>query len=136
MLRRGPEADVFPYCQQRTIGVIAYSPMASGTLSGKVTRESVAALPSDDPVWEMDHYREPQLSKLLDLIDTLREIGLAHHRTIGEVAVAWVLRLPAVTGAIVGLRCPAQVDAIVGAAELRLGDDEIARIEAHLDFQE
>lgn len=134
LLHRDPEAEVLPFCQQENIGVIAYSPMASGMVSGKITREFVAALPPNDPIWETDDYQEPRLSKLLALIDTLQEIGLAHQRTIGEVAVAWVLRLPAVTGAIAGFRRPAQVEAIVGAAELQLLDDEIALIESHLNF--
>ena len=134
LLYRDPESEILPFCHQQNIGVLAYSPMANGLLSGKINREFVASLSPDDPIWETDDYQEPRLSKLLALIDTLREIGLAHQRTIGEVAVAWVLRLPAVTGAIVGFRRPAHVDAIIGAAELQLRDDEIARIESHLDF--
>lgn len=134
LLHRDPEAEVLPFCQQQNIGVIAYSPMASGMVSGKITREFVASLPADDPIWETDDYQEPRLSKLLALIDTLREVGLAHQRTIGEVAVAWVLRSPVVTGAIAGFRRPAHVEAIVGAAELQLLDDEIALIESQLKF--
>ena len=134
LLYRDPESEILPFCHQQNICVLAYSPMANGLLSGKITREFVASLPADDPLREQDDYKEPRRSNLLNLIDTLQEIGIAHHLSIGEVAVAWVLRQPAVTGAIAGLRRPAHVDAIVGAAELQLCEDEIALIESRLDF--
>jgi aryl-alcohol dehydrogenase-like predicted oxidoreductase len=132
ILWRDPESEILPFCQQQNIGVIVYSPMANGLLSGKVTREYVASLPANDPVRERDDYKEPRISQILDLVGTLREIGQTHHRSIGEVAVAWVLRQSAVTGAISGLRRPVHVDAIVGAAELRLHEDEIALIDSHV----
>jgi len=130
LLDREPEIEILPFCQRQHIGVIAFSPMANGLLSGKVTREYMASLPANSALRGEDNYREPRISHILDLVDTLREIGLAHRRSIGEVATAWVLRHPAVTGAIAGLRRAAHVDAIAGAAELRLLDDEVAAIES------
>lgn len=134
MLVREPEIEILPFCQQQSIGVIAYSPMSGGLLSGKVTREYVASLPVNDPLRGEEDYKEPRLSNILGLIDTLQQIGLVHQRSIGEVATAWVLRQPAVTGAITGLRRPSHVDAIVGAANLYLHEDEIAKIESHLVY--
>jgi aryl-alcohol dehydrogenase-like predicted oxidoreductase len=129
MLNRGVEKEILPYCQQHNIGVINYSPMVSGLLTGAMTKERVAQLPQDD--WRRNNHRfqEPQLSRNLKLVELLREIGSAHGRSPGEVAIAWTLRQPAVTAAIVGARNAKQVDGIIGAATFRLNSDEIARIE-------
>ena len=110
--------------------MIAYAPMASGLLSGKMTRERVAALPRDDWRSHSEQFAEPQLSRSLYLVETLRDIGSRHGRTAGEVAIAWTLRRPEVTGAIVGARRPEQLDGVIGAGAFRLDDDEIAEIEA------
>src|SRR4051795_13177721 len=120
LLHRGIEAEVLPFCAWENIGVIAYSPMASGLLTGAMTRERVADLPADD--WRKRHpdFQEPRLSRNLKLVRLLRAIGRLHGRTPAEVAVAWVLHNPAVTGAIVGARRPGQVRGVVGAAQLRL----------------
>ena len=130
LLHRAIEHDVLPFCGANGIGVIVYSPMAAGLLSGKMTRERVAAFPADD--WRRNNadYQEPQLSRNLALVETLRAIGGRHGRQPGEVAIGWTLRHPAVNGAIVGFRRPIQVDDMIGAADLRLTDEEAAEIEA------
>jgi len=130
MLTRGIEAEVLPYCQAHDIGVIVYSPMASGLLSGTMTRERIAAFPGDD--WRRRHpeFQEPKLARNLQLVEQLRAIGRRHGRSPGEVAIAWTLRHPAVTAAIVGARRPSQVDGFIGAATFRLSADEIEEIEA------
>jgi aryl-alcohol dehydrogenase-like predicted oxidoreductase len=109
--------------------VIAYSPMASGLLAGAMTRERVAALPADD--WRKRHpdFQEPQLSRNLKLVRLLRAIGRLHGCTPAEVAIAWVLHNPAVTGAIVGARRSDQVRGVVGAADFRLSQREVAEIQ-------
>jgi aryl-alcohol dehydrogenase-like predicted oxidoreductase len=132
MLRRGIESEVLPFCQANGIGVIAYSPMVSGLLSGAMTRERAASLPADDWRRRNAEFQEPRLTRNLQLVELLREIGERHGRSPGEVAIAWALRHPAVTGAIVGGRSAEQVDGVVGAADLRLGDEEAGRIEAFL----
>ena len=103
------EAEVLPFCARENIGVIAYSPMASGLLTGAMTAERIAVLPADD--WRKRHpdFREPQLHRNLLLVRLLRAVGRLHGRTPAEAAVAWVLHNPAVTGAIVGARRPDQV---------------------------
>src|SRR3984893_6124263 len=130
LLHREIEAEALPFCARENIGVLAYSPMASGLLTGAMTRERVAGLPADD--WRKRHpdFQEPQLSRNLKLVSLLRTIGKRRGYTPAEVAVAWVLRNPAVTGAIVGARRPDQVRGVVGAAEFRLSPREIAEIEA------
>ena len=133
MLNRGIEEEILPYCAQHDLGVIVYSPMRSGLLTGKMTRERVQNLPSDDWRRENSDFQEPRLSRNLKLVELLEQIGKEHGRSPAEVAIAWTLRHPAVTAAIVGGRRPDQVDGIIGAAEFRLGDDELERIEAFLD---
>ena len=132
MLNRAAEQEILPYCERHNIGVINYSPMVSGLLTGAMTAERVANLPSDD--WRRNNarFQEPQLSRNLKLVELLREIGNVHGRSPGEVAIAWTLRLSAVTAAIVGARSAKQVDGIVGAATFRLQPEEIARIEDFL----
>ena len=117
-----------PYCGSHDIGVLVYSPMKSGLLTGKMTRERVAAMPEDDFRQRTPHFQEPKLSRNLELVELLRAIGARHGRTPGEVALAWTLRLPVVTAAIVGLRSPDQVDGVIGAAGFRLSDEEINEI--------
>jgi len=130
ILRRGIESEVLPYCQAHRIGVIVYSPMQSGLLSGRMTRERVAAMPKDDFRHATPEYQEPRLSRNLAFADLLAAVGRRHGRSAGEVAIAWTLRHPGVTGAIVGFRRPAQVEGLIGAAVFRLTDGEIAEIEA------
>jgi len=128
LLHREIEAEILPFVAQEQIGVVAYSPMASGLLTGAMTRERIAALPADD--WRKVHsdFLEPRLSRNLALVKLLRAIGERHGRSPGEVAVAWVLRNPVVTGAIVGARRPGQARGISGAADFRLNLGELAEI--------
>jgi aryl-alcohol dehydrogenase-like predicted oxidoreductase len=133
MLRREVEQEILPYCRENYIGVIVYSPMRSGLLTGKMTPERVQNLPSDDWRRNDPDFQEPRLSKNLKLVALLEEIGAEHGSSPGEVAIAWTLRHPAVTAAIVGGRRPDQVDGIIGAAELRLSDEELDRIEGLLE---
>jgi aryl-alcohol dehydrogenase-like predicted oxidoreductase len=130
LLHREVEEEILPFAAQENIGVIAYSPMASGLLTGGMTRERIGGLPADD--WRKRHpdFQEPRLSNNLKMVKLLRAIGRLHGRTPAEVAVAWVLHNPAVTGAIVGARRPEQVRGVVGAAEFRLTPREVAEIEA------
>jgi aryl-alcohol dehydrogenase-like predicted oxidoreductase len=133
MLKRGIEDEILPYCQEKDIGVIAYSPMRSGLLTGKMSPERVANLPADDWRRNSSDFQEPRLSRNLELVSLLEEIGVEHGRSPGEVAIAWTLRHQAVTAAIVGGRRPDQVDGIIGAAELRLSEDELDRIQSFLN---
>jgi aryl-alcohol dehydrogenase-like predicted oxidoreductase len=133
LLNRGIEEEILPYCAEQDIGVIVYSPMRSGLLTGKMTRERVQGLPSDDWRRNNSDFQEPRLSRNLELVGLLGEIGKERGRSPAEVAIAWTLRHPAVTAAIVGGRRPDQVDGIIGAAEFRLSEDELERIEAFLD---
>ena len=124
------EAEVLPYCQRHGIGAIVYSPMKSGLLTGKMTRERVAAFPEDDFRKRALAFQEPNLTRNLELADQMKAIGARHGRSAGEVAIAWTLRHPAVTAAIVGMRSDEQVQGVIGALDFRLSDAEVAEIEA------
>jgi aryl-alcohol dehydrogenase-like predicted oxidoreductase len=132
MLRRGIEQDILPYCQAHQIGVIVYSPMAAGVLTGAMTRERAAALPANDWRSRNPELQEPKLTHNLALVEVLRTIGARHGASPGAVAVAWTLRCAAVTGAVVGFRNAGQVDGIIAAGTFRLSEGEIAEIEPHL----
>ena len=121
-----------PYVAQNNIGVLAYSPMKSGLLTGKMTAERISQLPADDFRKNTPHFQEPKLSRNMALVELLRAMGARHGRSPGEVAIAWALRRPEVTAAIVGLRSKAQVDGVIGAAEFRLTADEVAEIAAFM----
>ena len=129
LIHREIEEQILPYCLRLDIGVIVYSPMASGLLTGAMTRERAASLPKDD--WRKGHpdFSEPNLSRNLALVETLREIAKRHNRSIGEVAIAWTLHHPAVTGAIVGARNAKQAEGVMRAGELRLDKEEVNKIE-------
>ena len=129
LLRRKIETDLLPHCEQRGIGVIVYSPMLSGLLTGAMTRERAANLPADDWRTRNPEFREPKLSKNLELVERLRAVGARDGRTPGEVAIAWTLRLPAVTGAIVGARNAKQTEGVMRAGELKLTPQDLAEIE-------
>jgi aryl-alcohol dehydrogenase-like predicted oxidoreductase len=131
LVRREAEKDLLPFCERENIGVIVYSPMASGLLSGAMTRERVANLPADDWRRGSPEFQEPRLSQNLSLVERLRMIGARHGKSPGEVAIAWTLRHPVVTGAIVGARNAKQIDGIIASVTFRLTPDEIREIEAH-----
>jgi aryl-alcohol dehydrogenase-like predicted oxidoreductase len=132
LLDRHIEDAILPYCAQHGIGTINYSPMASGLLTGAMTAERAAALPADDWRSREDDFKQPRLSRHLKLVDLLRSIGQAHGRSPGEVAIAWTLHHPAVTGAIVGARNAKQIEGIIGALDFRLGDADVTQIEEWL----
>jgi aryl-alcohol dehydrogenase-like predicted oxidoreductase len=129
LIRRQIEAEILPYCQKRGIGVISYSPMASGLLTGAMTRERAAALPANDFRSRGAEFREPRLSKNIELVERLRQVGQRLGRSPGEIAIAWVLRNPAITGVIVGARNAKQVEGVVGAADVTLSKQDIDEIE-------
>jgi aryl-alcohol dehydrogenase-like predicted oxidoreductase len=132
MLRRANEAEVLPFTQAQGIGVINYSPMVSGLLTGSMTAKRVAALPADDWRRGAVEFNEPRLSKNLRLVELLREIGGGHGVSPGVVAVAWTLHHPAITAAIVGGRSGTQVEGVAPALEFRLSEDEFNRVNAFL----
>jgi aryl-alcohol dehydrogenase-like predicted oxidoreductase len=132
IVTRDIEKSILPYCRERNIGVIVYAPMKSGLLTGKMTRERIASLPPDDFRPRTISFQEPLLSRNLGLVEILRGIADRHGKTPGEVAIAWTLRDPVVTGAIVGMRSPEQAKQIVRSAEFRLSSDEIIEIENYM----
>lgn len=129
LIRRQIEAEILPYCEKQGIGVISYSPMASGLLTGAMTRERAAALPANDFRSRGAEFKEPRLSKNIELVERLRQVGQRLGRSPGEIAIAWVLRHPAITGVIVGARNAKQVEGVVGAADVTLSKQDIAEIE-------
>ena len=132
MLRRAIEQEILPFAQANNIGVINYSPMLSGMLTGKMTRDRVAAMPQDDWRRRAPEFNEPRLTRNLRLVELLREIGSSHNVEPGVVAVAWTLHHPAITAAIVGGRSPQQVEGIAPALHFRLSPDEYNRINVFL----
>lgn len=133
VVRREIEQDILPFCMKQNIGVIVYSPMYAGLLTGAMTKERVANFLAEDWRRNLPGFKEPELSRNLRVVEHLREIGHRHGRSPGEVAIAWTLNHPAVTGAIVGFRSPQQVSGIVGAADFRLDPSDIDQIEAALE---
>jgi aryl-alcohol dehydrogenase-like predicted oxidoreductase len=129
LVHREIEDEILPFCTSQGVGAIVYSPMASGLLTGAMTRERAARLPRDD--WRRSHpdFTEPNLSHNLALVERMRAIANRHNRSVGEVAIAWTLGHPAVTGAIVGARNAEQAEGVMRAGELRLADEEVDEIE-------
>ena len=119
-----------PFAEGEGIGVIVYSPMASGLLTGRMTRDRIARLPDDDWRKRDPRFREPQLSRNLDLVERLTTVAGRHDTTPGAIAIAWTLRNPAVDGAIAGFRRADQVDPVLTAATIELTRDDIDEIEA------
>ncbi|WP_242343293.1 aldo/keto reductase [Anaeromyxobacter terrae] len=132
LLHRDIEQDVLPYCREAGIGVIAYSPMGAGLLTGKMTRARVEAFPADDWRRSNPDFQEPRLSRNLALQELLGRIGARHGTTAAAVSVAWTLLHPAVTGAIVGARSAEQVDGFIAAADLALTNEDVGEIERFL----
>jgi aryl-alcohol dehydrogenase-like predicted oxidoreductase len=136
MLRREAERDLLPYCAANGIGVVCYSPQQAGLLTGAFSRERAAGLPADDWRRNNPHFKDPELSANLAVVDGLRVVAARRGCSVGELAVAWVLRRPGVTGAIVGARRPEQIEGTVGAAGLYLTETELAEIEELLEARE
>jgi aryl-alcohol dehydrogenase-like predicted oxidoreductase len=132
LLNRTVETEILPFCQKNNIGVINYSPMVSGLLTGKMTRERIASLPADDWRKRSPNFNEPRLTRNLQLVELLREIGNRHGVEPGVVAIAWTLRHPAITAAIVGARRPDQIAGVLPAASFNLSQEEAEQIEAFL----
>ena len=122
------EDDILPYCLEKGIGVINYSPMGSGLLTGKMSRERIDALPEDDWRRKSDRFKEPKLSMNLALVDVLQEVAGRHECSIAEAAIAWTLHNPAVTGAIVGARRADQIGGVIRAAEVVLTDEDLSAL--------
>jgi aryl-alcohol dehydrogenase-like predicted oxidoreductase len=133
LIRREVEEDVLPYCAEQNIGVIAYSPMGSGLLTGAMTRERLANLPEDDWRRRGPQFQEPLVTRNLKIVGKLKEIASRHQRNAGEAAIAWVLRKSVVTGAIVGVRSREQVSGVSGAMDFRLSEDEIKEINVYAE---
>jgi aryl-alcohol dehydrogenase-like predicted oxidoreductase len=129
LLDRHIEKDILPYCYKKQIGTINYSPMASGLLSGKMTRERVENLPHDDWRRKNNYFKEPQLSRNLAFVEILKKIGIQHNCTAGAVAIAWTLINPAITGTIVGLRRSDQIESVIKAVEIKLTPENIRVME-------
>ncbi|RKG88383.1 aldo/keto reductase [Corallococcus sp. CA049B] len=129
LIHRDIEDDLLPYCQTQGIGVIVYSPMASGLLTGAMTRERILAMPDDDWRRGSEDFQEPKLSHHLSLVERMREVGARHGRSPAEVALAWTLRGPAVTAAIVGARSAKQVEGFIQAGDFRLTSEEVREVE-------
>jgi aryl-alcohol dehydrogenase-like predicted oxidoreductase len=128
MINRSAEAEILPFCLKHGIGVINYSPMQSGLLTGAMTRERVAQMPEDDFRKRAKQFQEPLLSRNLELAQLLGEIGEQHGVSAGVVAIAWTLHNPAITAAIVGGRNARQVEGVLPAAEFRLSAAEFDEI--------
>jgi aryl-alcohol dehydrogenase-like predicted oxidoreductase len=131
LVDRDTEEEILPFAEREGIGVIVYSPMGSGLLTGAMTRERIANLPDDDWRKHDPRFQEPRLSAHLALVGRLEVVADRHDTSVGAVAVAWTLCNPAVDGAIVGFRRPEQVDPIIGAANLELSEDDLATIEGN-----
>lgn len=132
LIKRDVEKDILDFCLQNNIGVIAYAPMQSGLLTGRMTPERIAKLPDDDWRRNDQEFKQPRLSRNLQLVELLTNLGEPHSVSPGVVAIAWTLRHPAVTAAIVGGRRPSQVNEIIDAAEFRLSESELAEIDTFL----
>ncbi|HTI32282.1 MAG TPA: aldo/keto reductase [Miltoncostaea sp.] len=128
LLARDVEDEILPFAEREGIGVIVYSPMGSGMLTGRMTRERIAGLPEDDWRRRDPWFREPQLTENLALVARLEAVADRHGVTPGAVAIAWTLRNPAVDGAIVGVRNAGQVAPVVAGARVELDDDDMATI--------
>lgn len=133
MLERGIEGKILQYCSANNIGVIVYSPMQKGLLTGKFTGERAHKLPEDDHRRRDPRFQEPELSANLKLVEDLRPIAEKSGRTVAQLAIAWVLRHPEVTAAIVGARRPSQIEETVVAGDWVLSKEDVTAIEALLD---
>jgi len=133
MLERGIEEELLHYCSANNIGVIVYSPMQKGLLTGKFTRERMHSLPQDDHRREDPHFQEPELGANLKLVEALRSIAEKSGRTMAQLAIAWVLQRSEVTAAIVGARHPSQIEETITAGESMLSKENISAIDTLLN---
>jgi aryl-alcohol dehydrogenase-like predicted oxidoreductase len=133
MLERGVEDEVFEYCVANHIGIVVYSPMKAGLLTGKYTKERVANLPDGDWRRGSDEFKEPRLSVNLNLIEQLKPIAERNDMSLGQLAIAWVLRRPEVTAAIVGARRPQQIEETIEAGDQMLSQQDIEQIKNLLE---
>ena len=133
MINRNVEAEVLPFCEAQGIGVINYSPMQSGLLTGAMTKERVAAFPQDDFRRNTKQFQEPRLSRNLELAALLGSVGARRGVSAGVVAIAWTLHQPAITAAIVGGRSASQVDGVIPAMTFRLTEAEFGEIGSFLE---
>ena len=129
LIERDVESELLPFAEREGIGAIVYSPMSSGLLTGRMTRERIASMPDDDWRKTDPRFLEPQLSRNLGIVDRLATVAGDHDTLPGAVAIAWTLRNPAVDGAIVGFRSPDQVDPLIEAANLELSEEDVITIE-------
>jgi len=132
MINRSIEPEILPFCGKHNIGVLNYAPMHSGLLTGAMTKERVAAFPSDDFRRNAKSYQQPALDRNLKLADLLKQIGSRHGVNAGVVATAWTLEQPAITAAIVGSRSAKQVEGTLAAASFKLAPAELAEINDYL----
>lgn len=128
LIDRDAEKEVFPYCEEKGIGILNYSPMASGMLTGRMTRKRRDLLPKEDWRWKNHHFREPFFSRNLKLVEILKIIAEEHEATVAETAIAFSLEHSAVTASIVGLRTPAQVDGVIRGGDLILSEEQKKRV--------
>ena len=133
MIDRGVEEELLNFCSENNIGVIVYSPMYKGLLTGKFTRERMENLPVDDHRREDPHFQEPELSINLELVESLRSIAERNGKTLAQLAIAWVLRRPEVTAAIVGARYPSQIEETAPAGDWILSQEDIEAIDTLLE---
>jgi aryl-alcohol dehydrogenase-like predicted oxidoreductase len=133
MLRRDVEQELLPFCAAHDLGIIAYSPMQAGLLTGKFTKERIASLPDGDWRKQNPFFGEPQLSANLALVEKLRPIAERNGKTLAQLAIAWVLRRPELTAAIVGARRPSQIEETAPAGDWTLSQEDIAEIDALLE---
>ena len=131
MLEREPEKELLDYCRQSNIGVVVWGPMGHGLLTGKFTRERVRNLDKDDGFRRnlSPHFKEPEVSLNMELAEKLGPIAVRNGRTVAQLAIAWVLRRPEVTSAIVGARKPSQIDDTAPAGDWELSKKDIAEID-------
>ncbi|MCS7032381.1 MAG: aldo/keto reductase, partial [Phycisphaerae bacterium] len=131
LIRREAEPEILPFCRKQGIGVIAYSPMGSGLLTGTMTRQRLASLPETDfRRTRAISFQEPRLSRNLAIAEKVKAVAARLGRAPGEVAIAWVLANPAVTGAIVGARSASQAEGVMRAANIKLSEQDLRYLSA------
>lgn len=132
LAERGIEESILPFTKENNIGVIVYSPMLSGLLTGKYDKSKIDSLPADDWRKNYGEFQEPKLSSNLKIVEVMKKVAASHSKSVGEVAIAWALNHPAVTGAIVGSRSAEQAEGVMNAADLVLSEEEIKLLESVL----